>query len=301
MLPTLKCQLMSDYSELPVARLSKKEEGIERDLLREMDFGEIIDDFASKKAQKSPNIPVRYKCPTNKTPRRNRAFRHQKVPYIVNVQKNEHNECGGIIITSEIILTAAQCFHDENAFYSVLTASMHVGGRTRRNITHKIIYPHFNGDTLTGDLALLIIQPPIDLVHSPNRRIEIYNGILPTKSYVTLSGWGHLYGSGSRLVVSRHLRSIIVPTISVEECRSFYHDVRLITNQEICTFDRGGEKYGSNGDAGGPLVFGGKLVGVYSWGGDGHPRENPDVFMNLLYPLYRNWILANVRLHHGWF
>lgn len=99
-------------------------------------------------------------------------------------------------MTSEIILTAAQCFQEQNATYSVLTSSMHAGGRQRRSIAQKIIYPHFNEDTLTGDLALLIIQPPIDLVHSPNRRIEIHNGILPTNSYVSLSGWGHVYGSG---------------------------------------------------------------------------------------------------------
>ena len=108
-----------------------------------------------------------------------------------------------------------------------------------------------------------------------------------------------------RLVVPNELRSIVVPVITLNACREFYRGIREITVKEICTLDRNGRKFGTSGDVGGPLVTAGSLVdtgdqiGVYSWSGKKFRRENPDVYMNLLHPLYKSWILANARIHHS--
>ena len=102
-------------------------------------------------------------------------------------------------------------------------------------------------------------------------------------------------------MVPIEVHSINVNVISLEECQRYYNNVRQITNKEICTLDRRGEKFGSNGDSGGPLVVAGKLVGVYSWSGNNPRHENPDVFMNLLHPFYKQWIIANIQLNHAWF
>ena len=112
-----------------------------------------------------------------------------RVPYLVSIQKNGREECGGIVLTSEIILTAAHCFHETNEFYTVLTASLRLGGRISRNITSKLFFPHYNPNELEHDLAMLFIYPPIDLEQSPNRRIELYNGTLFPNTPAALSGW----------------------------------------------------------------------------------------------------------------
>ena len=91
-----------------------------------------------------------------------------------------------------------------------------------------------------------------------------------------------------------------MPIISLNDCQEFYHEIRELSEKEICTLDRNGRKFGAPGDVGGPLIVAGGQIGVYSWSGGKSRRENPDIYMNLLYPLYRNWILANARIHHSW-
>ena len=103
------------------------------------------------------------------------------------------------------------------------------------------------------------------------------------------------------LEVSSVARSITVPIISLQECQHYYLNIRQITNHVICTLDRSGEKFGTHSDSGGPLVIDDKLIGVYSWRGNNFPGENPDVFMNLLHPFYKNWVIAHAQLNHGWF
>ena len=89
-----------------------------------------------------------------------------------------------------------------------------------------------------------------------------------------------------------------MPTISLEKCRNVYAYVREvleITNKNICVNDNDGKKYCSFGDSGNPLVIAGKLAGVMSW--NTHNCEEPDVFMNLADPEYRNWIISNLAVN----
>ena len=89
------------------------------------------------------------------------------------------------------------------------------------------------------------------------------------------------------------LRSIIVPTISLEECRRELRNtqnrefVTQLSNKVICTYDKFLERHASILDDGNPLVVHNHLAGILFW-----TEQNgyPDVYVNLEYPEYKAWI-----------
>ena len=103
------------------------------------------------------------------------------------------------------------------------------------------------------------------------------------------------------MVRPEELRSIIVPTISTQECAHIYRNIGVITDKEICTHDTVERKCSGDGDSGSPLAVHGYLVGVMSWSKDNQIGEAPDVFVNVANPFYSTWIVANMRLINGVF
>ena len=85
----------------------------------------------------------------------------------------------------------------------------------------------------------------------------------------------------------------MVPIISNEQCQQYYRLHVKITDKHICTLDRSGKKSCGIGDSGGPLVVYGQLVGVLSGSGERDNQYNPDIFMRLSHPDYKNWIISN--------
>ena len=85
------------------------------------------------------------------------------------------------------------------------------------------------------------------------------------------------------------------------ECQNAYRNLTAIINKVLCTFDRSGQKYTTFGDFGAPLVINNRLAGVLAWNENNENGKKPDVYINLSYPFYRNWILANIKLNHGHF
>jgi trypsin len=82
-------------------------------------------------------------------------------------------------------------------------------------------------------------------------------------SLAVVSGWGALYAGGP---YSMQLQAVEIYIISNEECNSAYGDYGGITKTMICAGVTGGGKGPCQGDDGGPLVVGGQLVGIVSWG-----------------------------------
>ena len=113
------------------------------------------------------------------------------VPYMVNIQRDNDSICGGSILTPNNILTAAHCLVDAAMHYRVLSGSKYKNRGTPHKIIKKIVHPGFVLSSYKNDLALIVISPPIDFIHSPNRGIQLYNGSLPSENpYGTFTGWG---------------------------------------------------------------------------------------------------------------
>ena len=81
---------------------------------------------------------------------------------------------------------------------------------------------------------------------------------------VRASGWGQTSNPGS---AAEHLQWLTVEVITNEECRSRLSltNAARIGNTTICVSSADGEGL-CMGDSGGPLTYGGRLIGAVSWG-----------------------------------
>ncbi|XP_076394333.1 transmembrane protease serine 9 [Megachile rotundata] len=185
-----------------------------------------------------------------------------KFPYQVSLRQNGRHFCGGSIISSRYILTAAHCVQG----LSNLKAITVVAGSTQLNSggvsygVEKAVYHNgFSQRTLVNDVAVIRVDrniafnnliKPISLASGSNS----YDG-----ASCVLSGWGTLKAGGN---VPNNLQYINLNVLSVAQCKQTHSNVG---NSHICTFTKYGEG-ACNGDSGGPLVVNNVQVGVVSFG-----------------------------------
>ena len=88
-----------------------------------------------------------------------------------------------------------------------------------------------------------------------------------------------------------------LPIITLEEC--IHHTHQLITERHICTLDLSRRRSTCLGDAGGPLVYNNRLLGVLMYTGN-ELHGSPDIFININDPDQHEWVIAmrNYNHHH---
>ncbi|KAI7815457.1 Serine protease, partial [Rhyzopertha dominica] len=190
--------------------------------------------------------------------------------YTVQVQWYGYQICGGAIISSSYVLTAAHCTDGlEQTAYSVRA------GTSLRE----------SGETFDYDICILELASALEFSASigpiPLPASEQYIAA-GTDSIVT--GWGRLEEGGA---TPTQLQSVVVPIVSQEACQEAYN-VFLITDRMICAGVEEGGKDACQGDSGGPLVADDVLVGLVSWG-YGCARPNyPGVYTRV--PALVEWV-----------
>ncbi|XP_050354197.1 melanization protease 1-like [Nymphalis io] len=229
-----------------------------------------------------------------------------------SVNNDLYFKCGGTIINSRYILTAAHCVVKKK-LYKVRIGELDLSSKEDCQgeypnyiceahlqdieIEESIPHKEYQRMPSKNDIALLRLKEPIDFGHKNVAPIclpvlsKLRNVTLVGK-VGTIAGWGTTE-DGTK---SFPLRKVDIPILPTSAC---YEQNPETTPNQFCAGELG--KDSCNGDSGGPLMVenqvNGKFkmiqYGIVSYGPKICGSAAPGVYTNLV--SYMDWILSNMR------
>uniref|UniRef100_A0A8C6GVH1 Ovochymase 2 n=1 Tax=Mus spicilegus TaxID=10103 RepID=A0A8C6GVH1_MUSSI len=239
-------------------------------------------------------------------------------PWQVSLKQKQKHICGGTIISSQWVITAAHCMANRNIALTLnVTAGEHdlsqaEPGEQTLAIETIIIHPQFSTrKPMIYDIALLKMVGTFQFgqfvrpVCLPEPGEHFNAGFI-----CTTAGWGRL-SEGGRL--PQVLQQVSLPILTQEECEAVLLTLKNpITGKTfLCTGSPDGGRDACQGDSGGSLMCQNRkgawtLAGVTSWGlGCGRSWRNnarkkeqgsPGIFTDLRRVL--PWILKHIQTGH---
>ncbi|XP_059351981.1 serine protease nudel-like isoform X3 [Daphnia carinata] len=213
-------------------------------------------------------------------------------PWAVAIIRDGVFKCGGSLLDSNWILSAAHCFPAlEKSHFEIqlgmLRRSSYSPLEQTRAILSIYIHPNYNSHTLENDIALLRVQKPLQLNQWTAPACLPSFGYFPRNDTLcTVVGWGNVQENGPE---SDSLREVAVP---IKPCSA---DLAARKDKILCAGYPEGKKDSCQGDSGGPFICPDPkirdrwlLVGIVSFGlGCARPGEL-GAYTNVAY--YVNWI-----------
>ncbi|CAF0934190.1 unnamed protein product [Brachionus calyciflorus] len=234
-------------------------------------------------------------------------------PWQIALTYNNRLICGGSIINSYWVVTAAHCVYSslDPSRYKIISGlhdtNAHDSFTDIKSVSKIIVHPGYSNFGYRNDIALiklserLIFNDYIMPVCIPDLTFNLTNqdGIA--------TGWGSQYSGGP---ISRYLMEVELPILSDTKCKEKYQSVETTT--AICAGDNGLNIDTCQGDSGGPLVVGYEsdhehkrddehdhdhdhdqffLVGITSWGygcGDGGVYTRTSAYKNWISEIVKN-------------
>jgi secreted trypsin-like serine protease len=185
--------------------------------------------------------------------------------------------CGGSILSSTWIVTAAHCLNglSPSQFQVVAGTYSLKSGVKRSTVKNVLIYKTYEAALAHDqDIALIELKTALKL-GDKIKAISVLalenegNTLIESKPLI-VTGWGYTKEGGTTV---RDLREVAVPFVTNKVCGDELSYGTRISDNMICAGKAEGGVDSCQGDSGGPLVDTGAplLVGVVSWG-DGCAR-----------------------------
>lgn len=211
-------------------------------------------------------------------------------PWQVSLTYNRQHRCGGSLISTLHVLTAAHCTF--RAQRSALGIRAGTEQRNTGGLLHSVrdVYEYTGYSHSSNDFDICVMRLKTAVPYSVNAQpiaLADRSAVLAPGTHAFISGWGDTKEQPGH--VPNTLQYTTVPIVERSVCTAAYARHARITASMICAGFHGiGGRDACQGDSGGPLVHNDRLYGVVSFG-IGCARPNfPGVYTSV--PAYRRWI-----------
>uniref|UniRef100_A0A673U6H9 Peptidase S1 domain-containing protein n=1 Tax=Suricata suricatta TaxID=37032 RepID=A0A673U6H9_SURSU len=224
----------------------------------------------------------------------------RKWPWQVSLQIQDRHVCGGSLIASRWVLTAAHCVFGLCDPEPVLSLSLSFLFLVWKRESYSV-------GIIENDIALALLEFPV------NFSSHIQPVCLPKKAFMVqagmecwVTGWGKLKERDAPEDAPEQLQEAKLTIIRFEECNRVLQEQMetrnpLVKKGAVCGYSPRG-KDACQGDSGGPLVceFNDTWVqvGIVSWGIGCGRRNYPGIYTEVSF--YKNWVIDHLSQACAW-